>query len=141
MKTQEEMREYKREYNRLWRARKREELENELARKKELGRIRFDKIRSGYPLGRPRKGEVRPPSIGGIAQAKYRADNPDLSAERNRIAQSKWYAENSEKRLVQAKAYRLRKKGWDKLKSIEKVEKQINKARKAADKGPPKYKR
>ena len=101
----------------------------------------YEARRSGFPLGRPRRGEVRPPSIGAIAQAKYRAENPELSAERNRIAQAKWQAANPEKRREKGKAYRARKAAWNSLKSIDKVEKQIAKARKTADKGPPYYER
>lgn len=101
----------------------------------------YEKRRSGFPLGRPRKGEIRPPSIGAIEQAKYRADNPVLAAERNRIAQAKWYSENREKKREASKACRARKKGWNSLKAVKKVENQISKARKTADKGPPRYER
>lgn len=101
----------------------------------------YEKRRSGFPRGRPRKGEIRPPSIGAISQAKYRADNPELAAERNRIAQAKWQSENPEKRREKGKAYRARCAAWAALKSVNKVEKQIAKARKTADKGPPYYER
>ena len=101
----------------------------------------YEKRRSGFPRGRPRKGEVRPPNISAISQAKYRADNPTLSAERNLEAQTKWREANLEKARAQKRAAYRRKKGWDSLKSLEKVEKQIAKARKTADKGPPFYER
>ena len=101
----------------------------------------YEKRRSGFPRGRPRKGEVRPPNISAISQAKYRADNPTLSAERNLEAQTKWREANLEKARAQKRAAYRRKKGWDSLKSLEKVEKQIAKARKTADKGPPRYER
>ena len=113
----------------------------EFFKKKAQSIAAYDKRRSGFPVGRPRRGEVRPPSIGAIAQAKYRAENPELSAERNRIAQAKWQAANPEKRREATKAYRTRRDAWASLKSAEKVEKQIAKARKTADKGPPFYER
>lgn len=101
----------------------------------------YEKRRSGFPMGRPRKGEVRPPSIGAISQAKYRADNPALSAERNLDAQTKWREANLERARAQKRAAYRRKKAWNTLISLEKVEKQIAKAQRNADKGVPRYER
>jgi hypothetical protein len=101
----------------------------------------YEKRRSGFPPGRPRKGEVRPPSIGAISQAKYRADNPVLSAERNLEAQTKWRESNLERARAQKRAAYKRKKSWSTLISLEKVEKQIAKAQRNADKGDPRYER
>lgn len=101
----------------------------------------YEKRRSGFPRGRPRKGEVRPPSIGAIEQAKYRADNPELSAVRNLEAQTKWREANLKKARAQKRSAYKREKAWASMKLVNKVENQIAQARKTADKGPPFYER
>lgn len=103
--------------------------------KKQLRKLQYQAIRSGYPRGRPRRGEIRPPSIGAIAQAKYRADNPEKARERTRIAVAKFTAENPERKKEQSKAYRIRKKECEKVKLGFAVETAIKRAKYCIGKG------
>ena len=73
--------------------------------------------KTGFPLGRPRKGEIRPPTPGGIYQAalraKRKAEDPEyyvIQADYQRL----WVLANHEARKKQSRAYYARKKLWDK---------------------------
>jgi hypothetical protein len=70
---------------------------------------------TGFPRGRPRKGEIRPPTPGGIRAAAYRvkrlAEDPEY-AEKLAEAQRKWYWNNHERVLKQKRDYLHRKNTW-----------------------------
>lgn len=72
--------------------------------------------KTGYPRGRPRKGEIRPPSPNAIACANYRARRLAVEPEWREVLneyQSKWRASNLDRSRAQKRAANLRKKAWD----------------------------
>jgi len=73
---------------------------------------------TGYKKGRPRKGEIRPETPGGKANARWRRKNPEKSAEINREGNRKFVREKRERWDEIQRGVRLRKKGWDGTKLI-----------------------
>lgn len=72
-------------------------------------------VPTGFPRGRPRKGELRPPTPGGVWQAKYRAqqkaNNPDwlvIQADYQRL----WQLANPGKKAEGQKKYKQREVHW-----------------------------
>ncbi len=70
-------------------------------------------VPTGYPRGRPRKGEIRPLSKPAKWQRKWRAENPELARKKSRVESAKWRAENPERYAMHQRNYLLRKKGWE----------------------------
>ena len=68
---------------------------------------------TGYPRGRPRKGELRPISPQAEACAEWRAKNYDHWLEKNREYQANWRAKNLERSREISRGTRIRKKKWD----------------------------
>lgn len=72
-------------------------------------------VPTGFPRGRPRKGELRPQTYGAKKQAEWRAKQKaanDLYLLEQALYQQFWRLENIEKRRAQARAYYYRRKSW-----------------------------
>jgi len=82
-------------------------------------------IKSGFPIGRPRKGEIRPVTVSGIKSIRRRQANPELIREQNRLWAIKYRAEHPEKYKLNQQNYRKRKKLWDTLHQPNTVTEQI----------------
>lgn len=67
---------------------------------------------TGFSRGRPRKGELRPPTPGGLWSAKWREENPELYLERNKQYVAKFRKENLERVLEIERNARIRAKLW-----------------------------
>jgi hypothetical protein len=67
---------------------------------------------TGFPRGRPRKGEIRPVTPGGLASAKWREENYELYLKRNREYSVKWRAKNPERAREIGQSYRNRARLW-----------------------------
>lgn len=71
---------------------------------------------TGYPRGRPRKGEIRPPSPNAIYCANYRkarlAQEPDWKKHLAKL-QADWRVANLERSRAQKRACYARKKAWE----------------------------
>ena len=68
-------------------------------------------VPTGYPRRRPRTGEVREPSIGGLKAYEYRTGRikrDPTYLEQLAKAQRDWVAKNPEKKRENARAYRER---------------------------------
>jgi hypothetical protein len=86
------------------------ELEEARAKDRIASKKKYDKIKTGYPRGRPRQGELRPPSAGAIAIAKYRKDHLEEQREYNRIKQAEWRANNRDRSNEISRNTAIRKK-------------------------------
>ena len=73
-------------------------------------------VPTGYPTGRPRRGEVRPLTAKMKALRAWRAANREHVLEQNREHQRKWRANNPERYAEIQRNVRLRKKQWDEAK-------------------------
>jgi hypothetical protein len=77
--------------------------------------------KTGFPRGRPRKGELRPASPNAENQARWRAKNAEYYRVINRNYQSEWVAANPERaREIKRNTY-LRKKLWEKDQEVKKL--------------------
>lgn len=65
-------------------------------------------VKTGFGPGRPRIGEIRAATPGGLANAKWRAENPDAALSTART--SKWRATHPERAVEQARNSILRRK-------------------------------
>lgn len=74
---------------------------------------------TGYPKGRPRLGEVRPTTPGGIESKQWREANPELYLERNREYTRRWRANNYERVIEIEKNTVLRKQARKKLELLQ----------------------
>jgi hypothetical protein len=68
---------------------------------------------TGYPRGRPRKGELRPTSPAAVKLAEWRERNYDHWIEMNREYQREWRAKNPERSKEISRGTRIRKKKWE----------------------------
>jgi hypothetical protein len=69
-------------------------------------------VPTGFPRGRPRKGEIRPPTPGALAQAKRRAN---MSAEEKQIQadyQRLWHLAHPGAKAASNKRSRQREVHW-----------------------------
>jgi hypothetical protein len=69
-------------------------------------------IASGYGKGRPRKGEIRPTSIGAKLSQLWRLRHPELAKTRSREASVKFKRNNPELVKKHQRSYLQRKAGW-----------------------------
>lgn len=69
-------------------------------------------LRTGYPRGRPRFGEVRPPSKNAMILAAWRERAGEAYRKYNREYQRMWAANNPERTREIKKGALLRKKAW-----------------------------
>lgn len=69
---------------------------------------------TGFGKGRPRKGELRPATITGTAQAAYRAQHKDSPEWRavQAMYQQFWYLANKDRVKQIKKEYLLRSEAW-----------------------------
>ena len=70
---------------------------------------------TGYPRGRPRKGEIRPPSPNAINIAKYRKRRHERDPEWKAVLaaqQAEWKANNSERSKEISRNTKIRAKSW-----------------------------
>ena len=78
-------------------------------------RLHMTNVSTGYAMGRPRKGEVRPLTIGGLRSAKWREDQLKKNAKAYRmqqaIFQQLYRKANPELRRTQQNAANARRKG------------------------------
>lgn len=68
---------------------------------------------TGYPTGRPRKGEIRPETKQGKACREWRERNREKNLEMQRMYNQKFREEQPERWAEIQRGVRLRKKGWD----------------------------
>lgn len=75
---------------------------------------------TGFRRGRPRKGEIRPPTPGGVWQAEWRerqkAENPDyfvIQADYQRL----WQLANPGKKAEVSKGYLQREAHWERARA------------------------
>jgi hypothetical protein len=68
---------------------------------------------TGYPRGRPRKGELRPTSPAAVKLAEWRERNYDHWIETNREYQREWRAKNPERSKEIDRNAQIRKKKWE----------------------------
>jgi hypothetical protein len=98
-------------------------------------------VPTGYGRGRPRKGEVRPPTAGGIAQAQLKKKRLTEDFEYWRAyyneQQADWAARNPERAKQISTASSRRALGWKKLINAVKVDMAITEAQTMANVGPP----
>jgi hypothetical protein len=71
--------------------------------------------KTGYPRGRPRKGELRPVSKNAARCQLWRQEHLDHWREKNREYQANWRAANLERSNEIARNTYHRKKAWDKI--------------------------
>lgn len=72
-------------------------------------------IPTGFPKGRPRKGELRPPTPGGVWQAEYRALQKEINPNWLKIQadyQRLWHLANPGKKSAGQKKYEQREVHW-----------------------------
>lgn len=77
-------------------------------------------VPTGFPRGRPRKGEIRPPTPGGVQQAKWRerqlALNPEEYRAQQAMYQQLWHLANPGAKAKSQKAYEQREVHWQAVK-------------------------
>lgn len=67
---------------------------------------------TGFPVGRPRNGEIRPETPQSIAAAKYREDNRYWLLALNRVRVAEWRAANPERALQHSRNKAARDKAY-----------------------------
>ena len=79
---------------------------------------------TGYSKGRPRKGEIRPVTLGGVKQTKYRTahkDDPEWKHIQAMYHQF-WYYANRDRAQEIARNNYYRKKSWEEAQGKIKVQ-------------------
>jgi hypothetical protein len=96
---------------------------------------------TGYSKGRPRKGEVRPPTPGGLYQAKLRAkrraENEEYWKAYYAGQQAIWVANNPERQQAISRGSYIRAKGWKALELKHPIASFISTAKNLCLVGPP----
>lgn len=91
---------------------------------------------TGYKPGRPRKGEIRPPSPNAIAVAEYRKRRHERDPEwSTKLAeyQANWVANNQDRSREIARDSNRRRKSWEKFENqpdemVETMKRSLSKA-------------
>lgn len=73
---------------------------------------RYEKIKTGFPPGRPRKGELRPVSVGALKCQAWRMKNLEYYREKNRMYQRIWRSNNLERSREIKRNSDKRKRAW-----------------------------
>lgn len=84
---------------------------------------------TGYPIGRPRKGEVRPLTARMIARRQWYQDNIEREQERQRLANEKFREEQPERWAEIQRGVRIRAKQWNQCNFVRGVGRMTKKIR------------